>query len=129
MENLLTATITFHCEDDGATNIHTCNCNGNHEPQQIDYILSSDRTGCCYQVQYRGKRLPGSQLDGNVGIASTKCVLFLNVDDRRCARESRHSDEGHVALHVLTDGPARKISRREKCAGWGVHSSELIPQS
>ena len=39
MENLVTATNTFLCEDDGATNIHTCN---NHEPQQIDHILSSD---------------------------------------------------------------------------------------
>ena len=32
MENLLTATNTFLCEDDGATNNHTCDCNGNHEP-------------------------------------------------------------------------------------------------
>ena len=41
-KNLLTATNTFLCEDDGATNMYTCNNNGNHEPQQIDYILSSD---------------------------------------------------------------------------------------
>ena len=39
MENLLTATNIFLGEDDGATNIYTCN---NHEPQQIDHILSSD---------------------------------------------------------------------------------------
>ena len=50
-------------------NIHTCNNNGNHEPQQIDYTLSSDNslrsrtfdssatssihlgTDCCYQIQ------------------------------------------------------------------------------
>ena len=42
MENLLTATNTFHSEDNGITNIYTCNYHGNHEPQQIDYILSSD---------------------------------------------------------------------------------------
>ena len=31
-ENLLTATNTFHFEDDGATDIYTCNYNGKHEP-------------------------------------------------------------------------------------------------
>ena len=42
MENLFTATNTFHFEDDVATNIYTWSYNGNHEPQQIDYILSFD---------------------------------------------------------------------------------------
>ena len=32
----------FHFEDDVATNIYTWSYNGNHEPQQIDYILSFD---------------------------------------------------------------------------------------
>ena len=44
MENLLTATNTFHFEDDGAVNIYTCNYNGKHEPQQIDNIFSSDNS-------------------------------------------------------------------------------------
>ena len=39
MENLVTATNTFHSEDNGITDIYTCNC---HEPQQIDCILSPD---------------------------------------------------------------------------------------
>ena len=41
MENTLTATNTFHFEE-GNNNIYTCNYNGNHEPQQIVFILSSD---------------------------------------------------------------------------------------
>ena len=40
MENLLTATNTFRFDEDGAINIYICNYNGQHEPQQIDYILS-----------------------------------------------------------------------------------------
>ena len=47
-ENLLTATNIFLCEDDGATNIYTCN---NHEIQQIDHILSSDS-----RLRERGER-------------------------------------------------------------------------
>ena len=41
---MLTATNTIHIEDDGATNIYTCNYNGKHEPQQIDNILSPDNS-------------------------------------------------------------------------------------
>ena len=41
MENMLTATNTFHFEEE-TNNIYTCNCNGKHEPQQITYILSFD---------------------------------------------------------------------------------------
>ena len=45
MENMLTATNTFHFEKDGANNnLYTCNYNGKHEPQQIDYILSLDNS-------------------------------------------------------------------------------------
>ena len=44
MGNMLTATYTFDTEIDGIkSNIYTCCCNGRHEPQQIDHILSSDR--------------------------------------------------------------------------------------
>ena len=42
MEYLLTGTNTFSNDDDRNANILTCNCNGCHEPQQIDHILSSD---------------------------------------------------------------------------------------
>ena len=42
MEHPLTATNTFSNDDDRNANIYTCNYNGCHEPQQIDYILSSD---------------------------------------------------------------------------------------
>ena len=41
MENMLTATNTFNLQE-GNNNIYTCNYNGNHEPQQIDFILSTD---------------------------------------------------------------------------------------
>ena len=44
MEHSLTATNTFSNNDAKNTNICTCNCNGCHEPRQIDYILSSDRS-------------------------------------------------------------------------------------
>ena len=44
MEHLLTATNTFSNDDDRNANIYTCNYNGCHEPQQIDYILSSDHS-------------------------------------------------------------------------------------
>ena len=70
MENLFAATNTFLCEDAGATNIYTCNYNGNHEPQQIDYILSSD-------TSLRSRTLDSSATDSDVGIVSvtiTKCV-------------------------------------------------------
>ena len=40
VENLLTATNTFHFEDDGAINIYTRNCNGKHEPQQIEAVFA-----------------------------------------------------------------------------------------
>ena len=43
---------------------------------------------------------------------------FLNVDDGQLAQESLHSDEGLFALYVFTDGSARKMSRKETCAGW-----------
>ena len=42
MEHLLTATNTFSNDVDRNTNIYTCNNHGCHEPQQIDYIVSSD---------------------------------------------------------------------------------------
>ena len=45
MEHLLTATNTFRNDDDRNTNIHTCNHYECHEPQQIDYILSSEPDG------------------------------------------------------------------------------------
>ena len=44
MEHLLTATNTFSKNDDRNDNICKCNCNGCHEPQQIDNILSSDHS-------------------------------------------------------------------------------------
>ena len=44
MEPLLTATNTFSNDDDRNATIYTCNYNGCHEPQQIDYILSSDHS-------------------------------------------------------------------------------------
>ena len=44
MEQLLTATNTFSDDDDRNANINMCNYNGCHEPQQIDYILSSDHS-------------------------------------------------------------------------------------
>ena len=46
MEHSLTATNTFNNNDAKNTNIYTCNCNGCHEPQQIDYVLSSDHSLC-----------------------------------------------------------------------------------
>ena len=44
MEHSLTATNTFSNNDARNTNIYTCNYNECHEPQQIDYILSSDHS-------------------------------------------------------------------------------------
>ena len=44
MEHQLTDTNTFSTDDEGKLNIYTCNYNGCHEPQQIDYILSSDNS-------------------------------------------------------------------------------------
>ena len=44
---------------------------------------------------------------------------ILNVDDGHFAQESRLSYEASFALYVFTDGSARKISRKELCAGWG----------
>ena len=44
VERLLTATNTFSNDDDRNANICTGNYNGCHEPQQIDYILSSDHS-------------------------------------------------------------------------------------
>ena len=43
----------------------------------------------------------------------------LKVDDGHLVQESRHIDKGPFALHVFTDGSARKTSRKEMCAGWG----------
>ena len=44
MEHSLTATNTFSNNDVRNTNIYTCNYNGCHQPQQIDYILLSDHS-------------------------------------------------------------------------------------
>ena len=44
MEHSLIATNTFSTNDASYINIFTRNFNGCHEPQQIDYILSSDRS-------------------------------------------------------------------------------------
>ena len=44
MGHSLTATNTFSNNAARNTNVHTCNCNGCHEPQQIDNILSSDHS-------------------------------------------------------------------------------------
>ena len=77
MENMLTATNTFHCED-GANNIYTCSSNGTHEPQQIDYLrLNGHEFGSLgthghHQISTckgatKKKKKTGKPLDGNVG--------------------------------------------------------------
>ena len=125
MENLLTATNTFRFEDDGANNIYTCNCNGKYEPQQMDYILSSDNSlrsrtfdlsatksdhwGLIAAIKSKHtktprKRLTENRLAGNVGITSVttmKCMPFLNVDDGHFAQESRLCGEASFALYVF----------------------------
>ena len=81
MEHLLTATNTLHSEDDGATDIYTWNYNGKYEPQQIDYIFSSDNSLRSRTSDSSATKSDhyGSRLAGNVGIASVttmKSVLF-----------------------------------------------------
>ena len=44
MEHSLIATNTFSTDDASFNNICTCNYNGCHDSQQIDYILSSDHS-------------------------------------------------------------------------------------
>ena len=104
MENLLTATNTFHFEDDGAIDLYTCNYNRKHEPQQIDHMLSSDNSvrsrtfdasatksdhwGLIAAIKSKHVKTPRkkkkrteNRLAGNVGIASAttvKCVLFFD---------------------------------------------------
>ena len=75
MEHLLTATNTFSNNDARNTNIYTCSYNGCHEPQQIDYILSSDhslrsRTFNSYGKHWE-KDTSGNRLDGN---STTPCA-------------------------------------------------------
>ena len=120
MEKLLTATNTFHFEDDGAINICTCNYYKNHEPQQIDYTLFSDNslrfrtydssttkfgtlgTDCCYQVQACAGKTPrkqtvrkpiGWECPDRIG-CNNDVRAFLYMNDGHLAQESRHSDEG-----------------------------------
>ena len=141
MENLLTATNTFHFEDDGAVNMYTCNYNGNHEPQQIDFIFSSDNSlrsrtfdssatnsdhwGLIATVKSKHVKTPrkktvrkpiGWECRDRISY-NNEVHAFLNMDDRHLAQESRHSDEGPFAQYVFTDGSARKTSRQETCAG------------
>ena len=132
MKNLLTATNTFHCEDDGATNIYTCDCNGNHESQQIDYIFSSDTSlrsrtfdssatrsdhwGLTAAVKSNRARTPRKKIARKpIGWDCRDRIGYNNV----VLRSHGTVTKALFALYFFTDGWARNISRREKYAGWG----------
>ena len=98
MEHSLTATNTFSNNDASNTNIYTFGCNGCHEPQQIDYILSShhslrsrtfdssatssDHWGLTTTIKvnmgnHLGRDTSGNRSDGNVAttlVSTTQCV-------------------------------------------------------
>ena len=131
---------TFFCEDAGATNIYNCNYNGNHEPQQIDYILSSD-------TSLRSRTLDSSAANSDhwrlvAAVNSNRATTprkntdrkpigwecrnrigfkdevraFLNVDD--CHLRGAVTE---VLLHCLFSMMDRlvKIRDEKKCAGLG----------
>ena len=68
--HLSTATNTFSNDDDRNANILTCNYNGRHEPQQIDYILSSDNS------------LRSRTFDSSTTV-SDHCVLTATINPKR----------------------------------------------
>ena len=140
MEHLLTATNTFSNDDDRNANICTCNYNGCHEPQQIDYILSSDHSlrwrsfdssatswdhwGLTATIrEKRGKPTEkpiGWECRDHIGSNNTVRAQ-LNVGSGPFGQEPRLSDNPSFALYIYTDGSARVVSRRQKCDGCSFH--------
>ena len=136
MENLLTPTNTFHSEDNGITNICTCNCHGNHEPQQIDRILCSDNNlhsrvfdspatnsdhwGLTATIKSKRATTQWKKTGRTVSDTTMVCVLLWMW--MVIILLSRHGvvRKTLFALYVFIDGSPRKTSRREKHAQVGI---------
>ena len=135
MEHLLTATNTFSNDVDRNTNIYTCNYNGCHESQQIDYILSSDHS-------LRSRTFDSSATASDQwGLTATIREIWENTGERHVrnpigwecndiafnntvrtqlngssgpyGQELRLCDNSSFTLFVYTDGSARKDANTE----------------
>ena len=52
----------------------------------------------------------------------------VNVSSGHFVQEPRPSDNASFALYIFTDGSARDVSRREKCAGWCFTAMKKLPR-
>ena len=130
MEHSLTATNSFSNNDAKNTNIYTCNCNGCHEPQQIDYILSSghslrSRTFLTHRLLHRitgDSRPPSRNATGKhwektrqetdrMGMQRPHRIQRHRAHAVESGQELRLCDNSSFALYVYTDGSAG--TRRE----------------
>ena len=144
MEKLLTATNTFHFEDDGVPSTSTlATITGitNHKRLTASFPLTNslrsrtfdssatncDHWGLIAAIKSEHVKTPrkntvrkliGSECRDRI-VYNNEVRAILNVDDGHLAQESRHSDEGLFALYFLPGGSARKTSRKETSAGWG----------
>ena len=127
MEHMLTATDTFYFEEDGTTNIFTCNYNGHTSHNRL--ITSFLQTPVCAprRLTHLSLPLPNSHAKVNrkkmvrkpIGWQCCDHVSYnsevrarANMKTDSFAQASHHVEEH---LYVFTDGSARKVT----CAGWG----------
>ena len=53
---------------------------------------------------------------------------YVNVGSGHFVQEPRLSDNASFALYIFTDGSARDVSRKEKCAGWCFTAMKKLPR-
>ena len=145
MENLLTVTNTFHSQDNGITNTCTCSYQGNHKPQQIDYILSSDNNlrsrvfdssttnsdhwGLTATSKFKRAKTQWKKTDRKpIGRECRDRVRYnnnlrdtLKVDGGHLAQPPRSGEKDPFALYVFTDGLIRGSVWKESCSCSGEH--------